>query len=54
MLRWVPTTRDTAERLGLVSLDAMIAALIRAIETPPAEGVKVMDVPEIRTRRVAK
>jgi len=26
----------------------MVAALVRAIETPPARGVRSVDVPEIR------
>lgn len=47
-LRWLPVTRDGAERLGLVTRRAMIAALVRAVETPPAEGVvRIVEVPEI-------
>ena len=47
-LRWLPATRGGAERLGLVTRRAMIAALVRAVETPPAEGVRIVEVPEIR------
>ncbi|HKY22957.1 MAG TPA: NAD(P)H-binding protein [Vicinamibacterales bacterium] len=47
-LRWLPATRAGAERLGLVTRDAMIAALVRAIEAPPAQGVRRVGVPEIR------
>ena len=47
-LRWLPATRDGAERLGLVSRRAMLAALVKAVETPPAAGVRIVEVPEIR------
>ena len=47
-LRWLPATRDSAERLGLVTRRAMVAALVRAVETPPARGVRIVEVPEIR------
>ncbi len=43
----LPTTRDTARRLGLVTLRQMVDALVRAVENP-AEGVRVMDVEAIR------
>src|SRR2546428_2845525 len=45
-LTWRP--RAGAERLGLITRRAMIAALVRAIETPPTEFVKTMEVPQIR------
>ena len=48
VLRWIPATRESAERLGLVSRDAMVAAIIRAIEAPPVSGVRIVEVPEIR------
>ena len=48
MLGWIPATRDSAQRLGLVTLNAMKAALVRAIEAPPASGVRIVEVPEIR------
>jgi uncharacterized protein YbjT (DUF2867 family) len=47
-LRRLPATRAAAERLGLVTRDAMVAALVRAVEAPPARGVRRVDVPEIR------
>lgn len=47
-LRRLPATRAAAERLGLVTRDAMVAALVRAVETPPVHGVRRVDVPEIR------
>ena len=48
ILRRVPMTRSGAERLGLVTRRQMVAALVRAIETPPAETVRTLEVPEIR------
>jgi uncharacterized protein YbjT (DUF2867 family) len=48
ILRRVPMTRSGAERLGLVTRQEMVAALVRAIEAPPAETVRVTEVPEIR------
>jgi uncharacterized protein YbjT (DUF2867 family) len=48
ILRGMPATREAAERLGLVTRRAMIAALMRAIEAPPATGVRIVEVPEIR------
>lgn len=50
-LRWLPATREGAERLGLVTRRAMIAALVRAVETPPARGLRIVGVPEIRRTR---
>jgi uncharacterized protein YbjT (DUF2867 family) len=47
-LRWLPATRGGAERLGLVTRRAMVAALVHAIDTPPATGVRIVEVPEIR------
>ena len=50
----VPGTRERAERLGLVTLDAMVRALTRAVETPPEPGTRrIVDVPAIRTARLA-
>lgn len=42
-----PATRDGAQRLGLVTLDQMIAALLHAIENP-SDHVRILDVPKIR------
>jgi uncharacterized protein YbjT (DUF2867 family) len=48
--RLVPGTRAGAERLGLVRLDQMVSALVRAVEQPPAPGsITLVDVPGIRT-----
>lgn len=43
----LPQMRETMQRLGLVSLDQMVAALVAAVESPAA-GVRVVDVPAIR------
>jgi uncharacterized protein YbjT (DUF2867 family) len=43
----VPSKRETALRLGLVTHAQMIAALLRAIEDGP-DGFRVLDVPAIR------
>jgi uncharacterized protein YbjT (DUF2867 family) len=42
-----PSTRDSARRLGLVTLEQMIGALVRAVENP-AQGIRIVEVPEIR------
>jgi uncharacterized protein YbjT (DUF2867 family) len=51
LLERVPSTRDGARRLGLVTLEQMLAALIHAVENP-AEGVRVLGVPELRKSRM--
>ena len=43
----LPATRDDAQRLGLVTLDEMVAAIVEAIESP-VPGVSIRGVPEIR------
>jgi len=42
-----PSTRDSARRLGLVTLPQMIAALVHAVEHPPT-GERIVTVPEIK------
>jgi uncharacterized protein YbjT (DUF2867 family) len=44
----LPSTRDGAQRLGLVTLEQMTCALTVAVENP-VQGIRVMTVPEIRT-----
>jgi len=48
LLRWFPATRDSAQRLGLVTLAAMVAALAQAVDDAPASGVRVLEVPDIQ------
>ncbi len=44
-----PSTRESAERLGLVTISEMVNALARAVETPPTRGMtRIADVPAIR------
>jgi uncharacterized protein YbjT (DUF2867 family) len=47
-----PKTRESARRLGLVTIDQMIAALLWAVENP-STGVRVIEVPAIRDRAAA-
>jgi uncharacterized protein YbjT (DUF2867 family) len=47
VLARLPATRDTARRLGLVTIAQMVRALVDAVEHP-ATGVRVVDVPAIR------
>lgn len=48
LMEWLPFTRSGAQRLGLVTLEQMVLALVEAVESP-ARGVRIMEVPEIRT-----
>jgi nucleoside-diphosphate-sugar epimerase len=43
----LPATRDSAQRLGLITISQMLEALVWAIENPPA-GIRILDVPKIR------
>jgi len=45
----LPGTRETARRLGLVTIREMVRALVWAIENPPPHGVRIMEVPDVRT-----
>jgi len=45
----IPSKRDTARRLGLVTLRQMVTALVRAVENPPPTGsIRIVEVPSIR------
>jgi uncharacterized protein YbjT (DUF2867 family) len=48
LLEQLPSTRESARRLGLVTLPQMVEALIEAIENPPAES-RLVEVPQIRS-----
>ena len=50
LMEAIPSTRDSARRLGLVTAGQMIAAMLQAVERP-ANGVRVVEVPEIRVTR---
>jgi nucleoside-diphosphate-sugar epimerase len=44
-----PSTRDSAERLGLVMIDQVASALVHVVENPPDGGkIRILDVPAIR------
>jgi len=43
----LPGTRESARRLGLVSIDQMVRALIGAVEHP-CQGIRILGVPDIR------
>ena len=48
--RLIPSKRESALRLGLVTLQEMVNALVRAVENPPPAGqIRVIEVPQIRT-----
>ncbi len=47
----LPSTREGAQRLGLVTLEQMVNVLIFAVENP-VQGRRVMNVPEICSARV--
>jgi uncharacterized protein YbjT (DUF2867 family) len=48
----ISQTRESAQRLGLVTTDQMIGSLCAAVENPP-RGVRIVTVPEIRKGSVA-
>jgi uncharacterized protein YbjT (DUF2867 family) len=47
ILEKLPKTRESAERLGLVTIDQMLSAIVWSVENPPNE-VRIVDVPKIR------
>ena len=47
LMERLPGTRESARRLGLVTLPQMVAAIVEAIENPP-QNARVVEVPEIR------
>jgi uncharacterized protein YbjT (DUF2867 family) len=49
VLERLPSTRASARRLGLVTLQQMVGALVDAIEHPP-ERERLIEVPEIKAR----
>jgi len=44
----LPPTRESARRLGLVTLEQMLNALVAAVGHPPG-GIRIVDVPQIRS-----
>lgn len=48
----IPATRATAERLGLVTIEQFVTAMVREVENPPTRGQRrIVDVPAIRRAR---
>jgi uncharacterized protein YbjT (DUF2867 family) len=47
LMERIPPTRESAQRLGLVTLEQMVGALVRSVENP-AHGIRILGVPEIR------
>jgi uncharacterized protein YbjT (DUF2867 family) len=47
LMELLPSTREGATRLGLVTLGQVVRALVEAVETP-AHGVRIVEVPQIR------
>src|SRR5882762_7059979 len=43
----IPAARESAQRVGLVTIEQMVGALVRSIENP-AHRVRILGVPEIR------
>ena len=46
ILEKLAKTRESAERLGLVTISQMLSALVWSVENPPT-GVQTVDVPRI-------
>lgn len=53
LMERLPATRETATRLGLVTLEQLVAALVHAVEHPPRD-VRVLNVPDIRAMTVGE
>jgi uncharacterized protein YbjT (DUF2867 family) len=47
VLERIPNTKESAKRLGLVTIAEMLNTLVWAIENPPTE-IRIIDVPRIR------
>jgi uncharacterized protein YbjT (DUF2867 family) len=45
--RQIPSLREGATRLGLITLEQMLSALVASVEAPPKEQVRILSVPEI-------
>lgn len=53
LMETLPSTRESARRLGLVTIDQMVAAIVTAVEDPE-QGERVLEVPQIRTSRLSR
>ncbi len=52
VMELLPFTRAGALRLGLVTLEQMVMALVQAVESP-VQGLRIVGVPEIRTAQAS-
>ena len=52
LMETLPFTREGALRLGLVTLEQMVMALVEAVESP-VQGLRIVEVPEIRSAQAA-
>jgi uncharacterized protein YbjT (DUF2867 family) len=50
VMEFLPPTRKGASRLGLVTREQMIRALVNSVECP-CQGTRIIEVPEIRSGR---
>jgi uncharacterized protein YbjT (DUF2867 family) len=48
----LPTTRASAQRLGLITIEQMVRALVWAA-SHPVEGLRILEVPEIREVKIS-
>ncbi len=48
LLEWLPSTRDAARRLALVTHAQMIGALLWSVENPATHGCRVIDAAQIK------
>jgi len=50
LMEQIPATRESAQRLGLVTIERMIGALVWAVENQ-SQGVRILGVPDITEKR---
>lgn len=48
VMELLPSTRESARRLGLISIAQMVRGLVWAVENPP-EQIRILGVPEMRS-----
>ena len=48
LLRMIPATRASAQRLGLMTRTQVIASLVHAVANPPPSGLRIVEVPEMK------
>jgi uncharacterized protein YbjT (DUF2867 family) len=53
LMEQIPSTREGALRLGLVTHEQMQCALVNAVENP-SQGITVVDVPKIRAAQLSQ